>query len=273
MQNFSILTNSHLHREAPSIFTEAGSDKTSEKYAHISTIQVIDALRGEGYYPVYAGQSRSRLPGKKEFAKHCVRFRHADTLANPGTGLFPELVLTNSHDGLSSYKLQAGLYRLVCSNGMIVGETYKQVRVRHQGDIIGNVIEGTFEVMSEGTKVLAAAETMGAIELSQDERIIFGKAVHDLYFDGNESPLVEAIKPDQFLRTRRSADNKQDLFTVFNRAQENVIRGGLSGYHRDPEKGYRKVSTRAINSIDKNNSLNRALWTLAEEMAKLKGAA
>ena len=267
------LSNEMLQRKAPSIFGESGAERTSEKYSHISTIQVIDALRCEGYFPVDAMQSRSRIPGRAEHAKHCVRFRHSDTLANPGAGLFPELVLTNSHDGLSSYKLQAGLYRLVCSNGMIVGETYKSVRVRHSGDIVGNVIEGTYEVMQEGEKILDAAETMRGLELSVDERAAFGEAVHELYFAGNESPLVEAIKPEQFLKLRRGADNRQDLFTVFNRAQENVIRGGLRGSYIDPKRGYVRTSTREIKSIDKNNALNRALWTLAEEMQRLKGVA
>src|SRR5579863_8630376 len=127
-----MLSHDTLRKLAPSIFAESGSLKTSEKYAHISTIQVIDALSKEGFIPVKAMQSRSRLEDKKAFAKHCVRFRHVDTQPTVNGGLFPELILTNSHDGLSSYKLQSGLYRLVCSNGMVAGENHCEVRVKHQ---------------------------------------------------------------------------------------------------------------------------------------------
>lgn len=271
MSNFNHLSITDLKRVAPSIFAESGSAKTSDKYAHISTMQVITALEKEGYLPVKANQSRSRTEGKREFAKHCIRFRHVDAVATLDSGLFPELVLTNSHDGLSSYKLQSGLYRLVCSNGMVAGTTHQEIRVRHQGDIVSNVIEGTFEIMENSQRLIESAETMGQIMLNEPEQHLFANAVHGIYFDGSDSPLVEAIKPDQFLRVRRSADRKQDLFTVFNRAQENVIRGGLTGYYRD-DKGYTKrSSTREVTSIDKNNALNRALWTLAEKMQELKG--
>ena len=270
MTNFQTLSHDNLRKLAPSIFAESGSTKTSDKYSHISTIQVIDALANEGYLPVKAVQSRSRIEEKKGFAKHCVRFRHISTVPTLNGGLFPELVLTNSHDGLSSYKLQSGLYRLVCSNGMVSGEKHREIRVKHQGDIVGNVIEGTYEVMRDSDLLLDSAATMTNIQLSNEEKQIFAEAVHELYFDGNESPLVEAIKPEQFLKLRRNADRKDDLFTTFNRAQENVIRGGLSGYYTDAKRGFVRTSTREIKSIDKNNSLNRALWTLAEKMKELK---
>jgi hypothetical protein len=272
MHNFAVLDKAALQKFAPSIFAEGGSHRTSDKYQHISTIEVIDALACEGFMPVKATQSRSRIEEKKGYAKHCVRFRHVDTMPTVGGGLFPELILTNSHDGLSSYKLQSGLFRLVCTNGMVSGEMHKQVRVRHQGDIVGQVIDGTYEVMSEASGLLEQAEEMGALILDPEEKQIFSEAVHQLYFGEEESNLKTAITADQFLKVRRSADRPDNLFTVFNRAQENVIRGGLSGYYRDEKRQYKRTTTRAVNSIDKNNSLNQALWTLAEKMAELKRA-
>lgn len=262
-----------LMKTAPSIFSECGSEKTSGKYAHISTIQVIDALELEGYLPVKVNQSASRSENKKSYAKHCVRFRHRDTIPTVGGELFPELILTNSHDGLSSYKLQAGLFRLVCSNGMVAGNNHKEIRVRHQGNIIDNVIEGTYEVMKSSDLLLESSDKMSSLILNADEKQIFAEAVHEIYFDGNESSIVGAIKPEQFLKVRRGVDRSDDLFTVFNRAQENAIRGGLSGYYRDEKRHLKRTTTRAVKSIDKNNSLNRALWTLAEKMAEIRGAA
>ena len=70
---------------------------------------------------------------------------------------------------------------------------------------------------------------------------------------------------------------RQNLWGVFNVVQENVIRGGQKGWvERLDARGRaqtRRASTRAVAGIDGNRDLNRALWTLAEEMAKLKGAA
>jgi Domain of unknown function (DUF932) len=79
-------------------------------------------------------------------------------------------------------------------------------------------------------------------------------------------------RPDQILAPRRYDDQGKDLWTTFNVAQENVLRGGLSGIQRNPEgRRVRRVSTREIKGIDGNVQLNRALWTLAERLAELKG--
>ena len=96
--------------------------------------------------------------------------------------------------------------------------------------------------------------------------------MHQLRFDGDDTLTKEAIKPEQFLRPRRYQEKgKDDLFTVFNIAQENAIKGGLRGWARDEKGRVKRASTREIKSIDQNNALNRALWTLAERMMQLKG--
>jgi hypothetical protein len=274
------LNEEQLMRFAPSIFTKGGSDRVSEKYAHISTLDVIRGLQGEGFMPIKAMQCRTRLHHKRAFTKHMLRFRHLDAVANDA-GLFPELVLVNSHDGLSSYRLMAGIYRMVCSNGLIAGDTFREVRVRHQGNIIQNVIEGTYEVMNESVRLIESADNMSGIILDSNEKKIFAEAVHQLRFDG-QTENEAGIKPEQFLKARRYQENgKDDLFTVFNVAQENTIKGGLSGYavcedgryrHRATGERMKKVTTREIKSIDQSNTLNRALWTLAEKMAALKAA-
>ncbi len=269
---FNGLNLESLQRITPSIFTQVGAANTSSKYKHISTIEVVNGLMSEGFMPVKAMQSRTRKIGNAPFSKHMLRFRHVDSIPTVG-GLFPELVLVNSHDGLSSYRLMAGLYRLICSNGLVAGDTFKEVRVRHQGDVVGNVIEGSYEVMKEATQLLEHAEQMGSVELTHPEKTIFAEVVHQLRFDGDESLTKEAIKPEQFLKPRRYQENgKNDLFTVFNVVQENAIKGGLRGWARDEKGRAKRVSTREIKSIDQNNSLNRALWTLAEKMMQLRGA-
>ncbi len=268
---FKTVSLETLQRTAPSIFTTAGAAGTSDKYKHISTIDVVKGLASEGFTLVKATQNRTRIIDKAPFVKHMLRFRHVDSVPTVG-GLFPELVLVNSHDGLSSYRLMAGLYRLICSNGLIAGNTSQEIRVRHQGDVVGNVIEGTYEVMKEATHLLEHAEQMGSIELTHPEKKIFAEVVHQLRFDGDDSLTKEAIKPEQFLRPRRYHDNgKNDLFTVFNVMQENTIKGGLQGWARNENGRIKRVSTREIKSIDQSNSLNRALWTLAEKMMQLRG--
>ncbi len=260
----------NLKKIAPSIFTEIGANRTTEKYQHISTTRLIEGLRSEGFLPVWATQCRSRNDEQKAFTKHMLRFRHADAKATE-SGLFSEIVLVNSHDGLSSYRLMAGVYRLVCSNGLIAGKTYNDIRIRHQGDILGQVIEGTYTVIKDSKKMIDASERMSAIQLHPREKMIFAELAHNLRFE--DSSMGEAIKPHKLLEPRRFDElKKDDLFTVFNVIQEHIMKGGIRGYVKNPNGRYKRVRTRAVTSIDQNTALNRALWSLAEKMMELKGA-
>ncbi len=128
-----------LQRKVPSIFSEDSAERTSDKYQHISTFKIIEGLMKEGFVPTWATQSGSRLENKKGYAKHMIRFRHQEAKLALNQ-LFPEIVLINSHDGLSSYRLMSGVYRLVCSNGLVAGYSYGDIRVRHQGNIMHDVI-------------------------------------------------------------------------------------------------------------------------------------
>ena len=207
------LTMDNLYRKAPSIFTQSSAEGTSAKYQHISTLELVEKLMAEGFKPTSARQSNSRLESKKSFAKHCIRFRHVDTKPS-ASQLFPELVLINSHDGLSSYRLYAGLYRLLCSNGLVAGEEYDDVKVRHQGDVVGNVIEGTYSIIDTAKQLINVTDKMSSIILDKKEQLILAEAAHSLRFEGSETG--SSIEPQKLLSPRRSSEvNKDDLFTVF----------------------------------------------------------
>src|SRR4051794_12094622 len=115
------LSHDQIRRVAPSVFAETPWSNMSDRYGFVPTVAVLGMLAGEGFYPVRAAQSKTRIEGKSDFTKHMIRFRHLDYLKPSQVGQeLPELVLTNSHDGTSGYQLAAGIFRLVCSNGMVV---------------------------------------------------------------------------------------------------------------------------------------------------------
>ncbi|HCR5301706.1 TPA: DUF945 domain-containing protein, partial [Legionella pneumophila] len=176
-----ILSKEKLFKLAPSIFTQDSSYKTSPQYSPISTEQIIEKLMSEGFFPTWATQTKSQNQESKAFAKHMLRFQRHDVMQN-NQGLYPELVLINSHDGLSSYRLMAGLFRVVCANGMIAGQSYDEIRIKHQGDVIGNVIEGTYKVIETANKMLDVSDDMASIHLNDDEKMIFAEAAHSLKF-------------------------------------------------------------------------------------------
>ena len=156
---FQSLTTEQLRKITPSVFTESGSEKTSDKYQHISTARLIDALSVEGFVAVWATQSNCRLAEKRSYTKHMLRFRHLSARPTP-SGLYPEIVLVNSHGGLSSYRLMAGVFRMVCANGLVAGDFYAETRVRHQGNIIDQVIEGGYSVINESREMMGSGDRM-----------------------------------------------------------------------------------------------------------------
>lgn len=263
-----VLSKEQLFKSAPSIFTNDSSHKTSQKYQSISTEQIIDKLMAEGFFPTWATQTRSQCDESKAFAKHMLRFQRYDAQQN-SHGLYPEIVLVNSHDGLSSYRLMAGLFRVVCSNGMIAGKTYDEIRIKHQGDVVGNVIEGTYKVIETASQILDVADDMASIQLNDDEKRVFAEVAHALKFSDKNNSMK--VAPDALLKPRRYADQKDnDLFTVFNVIQENLIKGGVRGYRLNKYGYTTRTKTREVKAIDQDVKLNRALWSLTEKMMDLK---
>jgi hypothetical protein len=131
-------------------------------------------MRKEGFLPVHAIQSRSRIAGKGDFTKHQIRFRdfrsgNVPAIRSLGT-LYPEIVLTNAHDGASAYVLEAGLWRLVCTNGMVVSDSlFANLRVPHKGNT-GDVISISHEIVQEFPKVLDSVERFQQLKLQPPSR-------------------------------------------------------------------------------------------------------
>lgn len=112
------LTNEELQRIVPSAFSDEKHDSRSQRYTYIPTIVILDRLRDEGFLPYFATQSRTRDQDKRDFTKHMLRLRRHDQINGKEV---PEIILLNSHDGSSSYKMIPGMFRQVCSNGLLRG--------------------------------------------------------------------------------------------------------------------------------------------------------
>ena len=266
----SPLSEDQMRAAAPSVFAEGKHASRSERYTYIPTIEVLRGLRKEGFEPFMVAQSASRVEGKAEFTKHMIRMRHAGQVQTKPEA--NEIILINSHDGASSYQMLAGLFRFVCCNGLVVGEVVEDIRIPHKGDIQNDVIEGAFRVLDEFEAVDEHAEAMKALPLEPREEIAFATAALALRFgdgaleEGGHRPAP--VTAEQLIEARRPEDLGHNLWTTFQRVQENVMRGGQPG--RSVQG--RRLHTRPVGSIDRGVSLNRALWMLAEEMRQIKAA-
>lgn len=268
------LTLEEIGQRAPSALATRPFDAMSARYTYVPTLGVIEAMIRAGFQPFSATQSRTRIVGKGDFTKHMLRFRHQDMSRTFSVGdVIPEVVLINSHDGTSAYKLIAGLYRLVCSNGMMVSDgEIDSINVAHKGDIVGEVIEVSHRLIADTQKSLGTVRNWTQLQLTDGEQHAFAESAHALRFADAEGKITTPITPTQLLEPRRREDVGSDLWRTLNRVQENVIAGGLHATQRDAEgRRVRRVSTRRINGIDQDVRLNRALWALAGKMAELKG--
>ncbi len=182
--------------------------------------------------------------------------------------LLPEIVVFNAHDGTASFQLHAGIFRLVCENGMIVAEsTLAAHRIRHSGKMVEEAIEAAYQIVEETPKVFHEIERYRAISLDTEEQGIFAKSALTLRWPEEDN---RPYLPDQMLSARRRDDQGTDLWTVFNRIQENLLRGGMRGRKRNAFGRLQRSTARAIKSVSEDLRINKALWTLMERFAELK---
>jgi hypothetical protein len=262
LRSESPLSDEQIRDVAPSIFAEAPHESRSERYSYIPTDTVLQELRGEGFEPFMVCQTRVRRDDRRDFTKHMIRLRHASQIDARGEA--NEIILLNSHDGTSSYQMLAGMFRFVCQNGLVCGDTVADVRVPHKGDVAGQVIEGAYEVLHGFEQAQQSREAMRAVTLDGGEAEVFARAALALKYDDPDKPAP--ITERQVLAPRRLDDNRADLWSVFNRTQENLIRGGLAGRGGNG----RRQRTRPVQGIDQDLRLNRALWLLADGLRQLK---
>ncbi len=174
-----------------------------------------------------------------------------------------ELVLLNSHDKGCAYQVRAGIYRRICSNGLVLSEgSFEAIRFRHAGPLTEEVVQASFRLLDFVPRVGELVNRFRSRSLEVRESLDLARHALLLRYDSVESASVE---PDTLLKARRPEDEGTDLWRIMNRLGENLERGGVSDFHHDKRGTLRSV--RALRGIDSKVSLNKGLWGLAEQLA------
>jgi hypothetical protein len=268
------LSNEQILAGAPSVFATAPHHEVSDRYGFQPTIDVVDALRFEGWMPVDATQKNVRDLSKRELTTHLLRFRRIDDDIQVGDSVV-ELLLKNSHDRSSAFVLHAGVFRMACANGIVIADsTFNKMSVRHGKNIVNDIIEGSYDIIEDVPMIADHIEGMQATELSGAEREIFAKTAYTFaHGEREENELTsEASIVSQMLAPKRHADSGHDLWTTFNVIQEKLLRGGIKTIKVGSKGTARRNTKRAVNNIDKSIKLNKALWEMATQMKELKAA-
>jgi hypothetical protein len=261
LNNNQFLTESQIREKANSIFTAKGAPDTSEKYSHIPTNRIIQDMEALGWGVVDAKQVKARKG--EGYQKHLVVFRNNDLFieGEDGDDVFPQILLTNSHDGKNSFTFTAGLFRMVCENGLVIStQEFENMRIRHFGydfEKLQGVINGivsalplTVESMNSFKQTQLAQEQI--VELARRAvEIRFGEQTQNIRIDYNE--LIEPTRPE---------DRGTDLWSVFNVIQEKITQGMFSY-----TAGAKVRKARKIKNFKQDLELNAKLFELAAEFA------
>jgi hypothetical protein len=262
LNNSQFLTKEEIKEKAKSIFTTEPAPGTSEKYSHISTERIIDDMSALGWGVVDAKQVRARKGDG--YQKHLVVFRNNDLFINgeDGDNVFPQILLTNSHDGKNAFTFTAGLFRLVCENGLVIStQEFENMKIRHYGydfDELEKVITSMVEALP------LAVESMNKFkqtQLAQEQILDFARKAVQIRF-GEEQAQNIAIDYNTLTTATRPEDRGNDLWSVFNVIQEKITQGMF-----EYQSGAKVRKARKIKNFRQDLDLNAKLYELAAEFA------
>ncbi len=261
------LSREQIQAIAPSVFAEREDDSRSNRYSFVPSSHLLDRMEDEGFMVVGAQEQRSRQSDGTPTRKHLLRFAHVDMLRMPGEHRI-EVAMINSHNGTSSYKLMAGIFRPVCTNGLMVGTQVSEICVRHTGHAAEDIIAASIKLAGETPHLLYEIQRMQGIIIPYKDQL-------DMAYEAARLRLGDdyrkVLNPELLLTPRRYEDigyttgGPATLWQAFNRIQEHLIKGGAPLRPQIPADGTRPARRhlRAVNGIDGNTKLNRELWDLA----------
>lgn len=266
----SFLSKEELLAACPHAFrSEPTNPNVSDKYVQANTMTVIDDLAKLGWLPVQAKQCRAKKNSSG------VRSFHMIALQNPnikimktsadGTQVvdaYPQIIMTNSHDGFNSFKFMLGIFRIICSNGLVVcDDQMVNMSIRHINYTFEELRRIVAQAIEEVPNIVATMNKMRTIELSEEQKKDIARSMFKIRKNVEENAQVEVSDEvlEDILTPVRAEDRRNDLWTVFNICQEKMIKGGFSA----SSKNNKTRKQRGITSIKKDMDFNQKLWGVA----------
>ena len=264
--NQEFLTNEQIKKACPVAFTEKASNEVSEHYTHIPTNQVIDDMRELGWGVIDAKQVAARKKATKGYQKHMVVFRHPDLMVEgaDGDNVWPQIIMTNSHDGKNSFTFQAGMYRFVCSNGLVIADQeFGSMKIRHMGYDFNTLRETINEMVEKLPLTVESMNKFKNTELSEPQKYDLARKALATRLKVQKDQKVDQIYKidlDEFLKPVREEDAGNDLWSVFNLVQEKVVEGDF-----EYVSGVKMRKARKIKNFKQDLNVNQKLFEVAKE--------
>ena len=277
VEKHQALSDDDIRVVCPVAFKETMSSKEiknlglSKHYSFVPTSNVINDLRSMGWECVDAKQVKARKKSTRGYQKHMITLEHPKYKVEDSKE-YPQILLTNSHDGGNAFTLSAGIFRLVCSNGLVIKtEDYGSARLVHKGYSFEAVQELVKQFEETVAEVLNKITEMKEVELTKEQQIEFAKKAALLRFTAksyNEDNIADVVDIDDLLNVERKEDAGNGLYEVFNRVQESIVQGkylyAASGKVKDADTKTRKA--RPIKNFKQSIDVNKKLSALAFEL-------
>jgi hypothetical protein len=234
---------------APSVFTTEKASHLSDKYVQTPTSRVVEDLMNLGWVVTKVQEVRSRK--YKGFQKHLVVFRNPDIMikGENGDDSFPQILLTNSHDGKAAFNFRVGIFRLVCSNGLVISDAdFNNVSIRHVNYTFESLQTKINEIIAKLPGLVNKINVFKAKTLTEIE-------MNDFATKASQLRTKKTVNIMDVLSATRTEDQGNDLWVVFNRVQEKILGGSYTS-------GGRKA--RSVKNFQKDIQLNEQLFELAE---------
>jgi hypothetical protein len=254
------LKTSEIKERANSIFTETTSPSVSSKFTHIPTFKVVEDMAQLGWGVVDAKQVKARKG--QGYQKHLVVFRNPDVVINGADGdtVFPQILLTNSNDGKNAFTFTAGLFRLVCENGLVIStEQFNDVKMRHMGYTFEELQSQIREMVEQLPLTVESMNKMKAIKLSEEQAKELAKKALSTRFTEEQIDSVK-VDLDLLLEPTRSEDKGSDLWSVFNVIQEKILEGDFQYL-----SGAKIRKARKVKNFKQDMEINQKLFAMAAE--------
>jgi hypothetical protein len=259
LSTIETISKEQVKQVAPSVFTKHGSSTVSEKYSHIPTERVLDDMSALGWNVVDAKEIKSRK--NQGFQKHMLVFANPEIVIEGADGdtVFPRILLTNSHDGKNAFTFQAGLFRLVCSNGLVIAdEQFGKMKIRHMGYDFEALQHLITEMVEKLPLTVESMNQFKSKQLSEDQKQQFALEALGLRFDTEN----KTFNVQDFLTPTRKQDSGNDLWSVFNLVQEKLV-NGMFNY----SSASKTRKARRIKNFQQDIALNSDLYKLALQYA------
>ena len=256
------MTKEQMREAAPAVFTMTPSNEVSKHYTHIPTTKVIDDMELLGWGVVDVKEVKARKAKTRGVQKHMVVFRNPDVVINGDDGdtVFPQILLTNSHDGKNAFTFTAGLFRMICENGLVISTTqFEDVKMRHMGYTFEDLQVNIREMVARLPLTVESMNKMKQVEMGEQAALDFAKKALETRFDKKQ---VKRIKVDlkELLNPTRKEDMGNDVWSVFNVVQEKIIEGDFQYI-----AGSKVRKARKVKNFKQDQKINKELFDLALE--------